>query len=388
MAPHRFSILLVGLIAAVTISLTYRECQAAPPLEVRIIDTVAVPGDMGYLSIYLTNQQDIVAAFELTLQVDRPDLIGFSPSFDSSNTLTSGWEYLSATLTPNGVKLTGVANLIAPSPIVPGISPSSTSRRLIKFPFTAHAAADSIINRTATISFADNISDFGLANSAGQLIGLVQDTTWDTTCYHCANYFDGACVQWVVSTPPCDSISVERIISNPRFDTSYIHLVAGSVTLLPNCRPFPLAGDVTGNSVVDSSDLTLLGAFVQFGFPPLIQPLNADLFSDSCINWRDYEVLDRYLRFGTDSVSLPTCGFNAPVRCCCDGRRGNVNNDRLGVVDLSDLSRLVAYLTGSDLNLPCYEKADYDGNGQADLQDLSRMVGYLTSGGPTPGICP
>jgi hypothetical protein len=116
--------------------------------------------------------------------------------------------------------------------------------------------------------------------------------------------------------------------------------------------------------------------------------LNADLLSDSCINWRDYEVLDRYLRFGTDSVTLPTCGYNDPVRCCCDGRRGNVNNDRLGVIDLSDLSRFVAFLTGADPFLPCFEKADYDADGHIDLQDLSKMVGYLTVGSPAPSVCP
>ncbi|MFZ1685367.1 MAG: dockerin type I domain-containing protein [Candidatus Zixiibacteriota bacterium] len=388
MTSRLTTILLTGFIVALIIALPYTDSQAAPPIELRVTDTAAVPGDTGYLGIYLTNRQDIIAAFELTLIIDRPDLIGLSPSFDSSQTLTSGWEYLSATMTPTGIKLTGVANLIAPAPIVPGISPSPASRLLVKFPFTAHSAPDSIVNRTATLSFAVNINDFGLANSGGQLIGLVQDTTWDTTCFHCANYFDGACVQWVVSTPPCDSISIERIISNPRFDTSYIHLIAGSVTLLPNCRPIPLAGDVSGNAVVDSNDLALLRDYVQFGTPPLAQPLNADLLSDSCINWRDYEVLDRYLRFGPDSVTLAACGFNAPERCCCDGRRGNVNNDRLDVVDLSDLSRLVGYLTGVEIELPCYEKADYTGNGLVDLQDLSKIVSYLTTGSPAPGVCP
>jgi hypothetical protein len=240
MTADRISTLLFVLLAALSTAVPLENCVATPSVELRVIDTVANPGDIGYLGIYLTNRQDIVAGFEITLAIDRPDLVGLTPSFDSSQTLTSGWEYVSVVSTPTGIKLTGVANLIAPPAIVPPIMPSPSSRLLIKFPFVAHLAADSIENRTATISFLDNISDFGLANSAGQLIGLIQDTTWDTTCYHCANYFDGACVQWVVSSPPCDSISVERTISDPRFDTTHIKLIAGSVTLFPTAAPSPL----------------------------------------------------------------------------------------------------------------------------------------------------
>ncbi|PWB69663.1 hypothetical protein C3F09_10175 [candidate division GN15 bacterium] len=64
---------------------------------------------------------------------------------------------------------------------------------------------------------------------------------------------------------------------------------------------------------------------------------------------------------------------------CCLGTRGNVNNT--GIVDLSDLSALISYLTGGGYVLPCTEAANINGAGIVDLSDLSALVSYLTGGG-------
>ena len=64
---------------------------------------------------------------------------------------------------------------------------------------------------------------------------------------------------------------------------------------------------------------------------------------------------------------------------CCDGYRGNLN--MLGIVDLSDLSALVSYLTGGGFELPCNDAANVNGAGIVDLTDLSSLVSYLTGGG-------
>jgi glucose/arabinose dehydrogenase len=78
-----------------------------------------------------------------------------------------------------------------------------------------------------------------------------------------------------------------------------------------------------------------------------------------------------------------------PSQCsvppCCDGTTGNVN--LTGIVDLSDLSALVSFLTGSVYQPPCPAEANIDGAGTVDLADLARLVGYLTGAGATLAAC-
>ena len=78
-----------------------------------------------------------------------------------------------------------------------------------------------------------------------------------------------------------------------------------------------------------------------------------------------------------------------PSQCnatpCCEGTTGNVN--LMGIVDLSDLSMLVSYLTGGGVTLPCYAEANVDNAGLVDLTDLSRLVSFLTGGGATLATC-
>jgi uncharacterized protein (TIGR02145 family) len=69
--------------------------------------------------------------------------------------------------------------------------------------------------------------------------------------------------------------------------------------------------------------------------------------------------------------------------CCCTIRRGDV--DFVGVypqeIDISDLSVLVSYLTGSLTVLPCPVEADIDksgGTAPVDISDLSQLINYLS----------
>lgn len=74
-----------------------------------------------------------------------------------------------------------------------------------------------------------------------------------------------------------------------------------------------------------------------------------------------------------------------PLVSCCVGVRGNI--DTVGIVDLTDLSLLVAYLIGSVTDLPCPEEANVNGTGIIDLADLSALVSYLTGGGYVLPAC-
>jgi len=71
---------------------------------------------------------------------------------------------------------------------------------------------------------------------------------------------------------------------------------------------------------------------------------------------------------------------------CCVGTTGNVN--MTGIVDLSDLSSLVSYLTGGGYVLPCVKEANVNAAGIVDLSDLSALVSYLTGGGYILPGCP
>jgi len=71
---------------------------------------------------------------------------------------------------------------------------------------------------------------------------------------------------------------------------------------------------------------------------------------------------------------------------CCVGKRGNVNC--VGIVDLSDLSAFVSYLTGGGFVLCCLEEADMNGNGVIDLWDISCLISMLTGGWCAPADCP
>ncbi len=91
---------------------------------------------------------------------------------------------------------------------------------------------------------------------------------------------------------------------------------------------------------------------------------------------------------GTSASYKVNQGFwqNFGTGSCCTGTTGNVNMS--GIVDLSDLSALVSYLTGGGYVLPCVPEANVNNSGIVDLSDLSALVSYLTGGGYVLPNCP
>jgi uncharacterized protein (TIGR02145 family) len=101
--------------------------------------------------------------------------------------------------------------------------------------------------------------------------------------------------------------------------------------------------------------------------------------------------LARYLSYSSAALNGPAANknFGFSVRCvkdCCVGTTGNVNME--GIVDLSDLTALVSYLTGFGYVLPCPAAANVNGVGIIDLSDLSALVSYLTGFGYVLPSCP
>jgi len=66
-----------------------------------------------------------------------------------------------------------------------------------------------------------------------------------------------------------------------------------------------------------------------------------------------------------------------------------VNGDAGDLVQVDDLTYLVAYLFQAGPEPPCPEEADVDGSGgTANIADLTRLVDYLFRQGLEPASCP
>ncbi len=81
----------------------------------------------------------------------------------------------------------------------------------------------------------------------------------------------------------------------------------------------------------------------------------------------------------TDNLKLWSRGVNAPQsQCfCCAGLTGNIDCEPDGIVDISDLTRLIDYLYVTLTPLCCVAEANCDGQPGVDIADLSALIDYL-----------
>jgi len=92
----------------------------------------------------------------------------------------------------------------------------------------------------------------------------------------------------------------------------------------------------------------------------------------------------------TNDPTLPFChpSWDGPycytIYYCCEPR-GDV--DRLGGINVSDLTFYVAYLFQGGQAPACPDQADVDGSGSHNVSDLTYLVAYLFQGGPEPPPC-
>ncbi|PWB73449.1 hypothetical protein C3F09_05285 [candidate division GN15 bacterium] len=157
----------------------------------------------------------------------------------------------------------------------------------------------------------------------GPSIDLAEITLWLTPVEHCSAIGMEFCQSpWL----PEDTI---RQFNVPM-------LITSGGTYLPSLRTATSFGDSDGDGYID--------------------------YCDNCPTVPNVDQLDN----NSDGIG---------DACCCVGTRGNVN--LAGIVDLSDLSALVSYLTGGGYVLPCPNEANFNGEGIVDLSDLSTLVVYL-----------
>lgn len=159
---------------------------------------------------------------------------------------------------------------------------------------------------------------------------------------------------------------------------------------------------------------------VNIGGIPSVPPCDYNLFWNNGSNWNDsfmvgpnYVIADpRYvncsaddfrLQWGSpaidsgdpDSVHNDADGTRAdmgafPFDQCCEGMRGNVDNDELESVDISDLVYLIDFAFAGGPAPVCFHEADVDGSAAwpIDISDLVYLIDYMFNGGPEPVACP
>jgi hypothetical protein len=78
-----------------------------------------------------------------------------------------------------------------------------------------------------------------------------------------------------------------------------------------------------------------------------------------------------------------------PVEPLCPGCchvRGDSENS--GVINVADLTYIIATLFQGGLQPLCFEEADTDASGELNVADVTYLVAYLFQGGPLPPSCP
>lgn len=309
---------------------TMADSAAPPVLLVELSDTTVTAGaDDAWVSIYLQNYQDTLAAFSIHIMADQPDIIEFQTNtsdpyggVEIAGTAISGWQFVGAQSFSDNrtdIKVTALANTLGP-PFNPGLPPQEEPVLLFRIRFhvagTLPFASDSVV----TLHITENLEHTGFSDPSGNLIGTMTnynicDTTYwqclewsgdtclawapsnpvnadsvriDTffTYWCCDEWVDDTCLDWIVCLPPGDSVEINSQIWTS-LDTSVVFYTNGTVTVTgeESCCQFP--GDVNDDAIVNIGDpVFLINYIFRGGFAPPC-PQSADCNGDCEINVGD-----------------------------------------------------------------------------------------------------
>lgn len=324
-------------------------------LEVKVADTSGMPGDHNSaISIWMSNYTDVVAGFELLLQLQRPDIMYFQneltdivdtlyyictegtypgsctdsldvtdsvildPSWDNyewivvneyqsyignhevAGTLVENWEYVNSQSldgTGHNLKIVAQANTIAP-PYTPGISyPQDGTLPLIRLLADIYNIPDSATGddrRCVIYIQADNLDNFSFSDEQGNGIGVITDTIIDTSFYDCMAWHSDTCVYWEEQIEgPADSTWCCDTFLSAHLDTSKVKVRSGTLTVLEG-----MCGDVNCNSLINLLDITYLIQNLYMGGPPPCNMWAADVNSSGNVNLLDITYLIDFLYTG------------------------------------------------------------------------------------------
>lgn len=234
-------------------------------LYIRVDSVVAQVGQTGaLLPVYMDNIEDTVGAFSFWIRLSRPGLCSLRTTIATAGTLTESWHsVIGNTIIPgNDVRVIGVAesggsgDVLAPQS---GGVPLFNLQFDVKNPSAPYDGDDVVVELVASLAAFFNVSD-----PHGTSIGIRQDTVPDTNLFRCTAWDGDDCLAWQqVSLPPYDSMEIVDVVVSV-LDTSAVHVVHGNIDVdeLP-------CGDITGDDMVDLSDLIALVSYLfQGGEPP------------------------------------------------------------------------------------------------------------------------
>ena len=72
---------------------------------------------------------------------------------------------------------------------------------------------------------------------------------------------------------------------------------------------------------------------------------------------------------------------------CCIGLRGNINNDDLDQIDISDFVYFIEYFFNGGVKPSCTDEADMNVSGYVDITDIVYILDFMFRGGPAPAAC-
>ncbi|MFH1372567.1 MAG: hypothetical protein ABII79_02060 [bacterium] len=237
-----------------------------PELVMTVPDTTIPRGQTGaLLNIYMSNYFDTVAGFQFVLVSEHPDLVSFNfdnDGFDTSGTLTSGFEYAQAidrAGDQSEVWFRCLANLPFDTVNNWGFSPQQGGVA-VKIPINTAAVTDSILTSLLTVT-----TPVDFSNPWGYSIGVVTETLYDTSFFLCLLWEDDTCTEWIEVDPDTsefDSLYVD-ITPYGYLDTTRVIINEGSITV----QGSGLTCDYDDDGTITVGDLMALVGCL-FGMPP------------------------------------------------------------------------------------------------------------------------
>ena len=203
------------------------------------------------------------------------------------------------------MKIAAYANTIAP-PYTNGIGfPQASQTPLIKILADIYEIPEEQEDRTVNIMVqANNLDNFSFSDQDGNAIGVITDTTFDTTWFHCDVWnatFDTCYFYSEVEDGPDDSFWCCDTILSGRLDSDYVAIYDGTLTV----RAGGLCGDIDGNESINLLDVVYLINYLYKGGPPPAILNLADVNNSGSVNLLDATYLINYLYKGGPPPNCP-----------------------------------------------------------------------------------